>query len=306
MSQSQTDACRLQALIERSPVACAFVRDGVFETAGEPALHLFARSDDEPLAGVPVRQVLVSDAAHAALEQQIAAAFAEGRPIDDEVEFVRRDGSRFWGRLRASPVQWSDPAGPALWFVEDATEQRRERMQPHWQAIHDPVTELANRREFDRQVAAHLGSRRREPVSVLVVDIDDFSAVNELMGFDGGDQALLTLGALLVAKVRASDVVARLEADRFGIVLPGCDQHYAELLAEKLRAEIARQRLRWGLKRMRVTARIAVVQLGAALDSPSALLQSCIEALTEARAAGGDTVRVAQLARSGWAEAAGA
>lgn len=290
------DAVNLQALIERSPIACAFVRDAVFEIAGDPLNQLFAHAGDAGVQGLSTRTVAVSEAAHVALAQHVLAAFEAGRPFDDEVEFARRDGSRFWGRLRASPVHWNDPGGLALWFIEDVSEARQRRLQPHWTSIHDPLTELANRREFDRRLADHLGSRRRAPVSVLMLDLDGFADVNALFGAEGGDRALYSIGALLVAKVRASDLVARLDADCFGVLLPACDQHYAQLLADKLRAEIARHRLRWGMKRMRVTARLAVVQLGGALDSPQAVFDAGQRALLDAKLAGGDTVRVAQPA----------
>ena len=297
ITPASTDSdLRLRSLLERSPVAFAFVRGGTIETVGESFDHLFAHDHGSGMAGSSIRAVAVSDAAYTALARAVEAAFGAGRPFDDEFEFVRADRSRFWGRVRASPLHWDDPAGLALWFVEDVSEARQRRLQPHWQAIHDPVTELANRPEFDRRLADHLGSRRHEPVSVLVLDLDGFAGVNALFGEEGGNQALFSIGAQLVARVRASDLVARLDADRFGVLLPACDQHYAELLADKLRAEVARVRLRWGMKRMRVTARIGVAQIAPVFTTPQDVLDACAGALAEAKAAGGDTVRVAYTA----------
>ena len=284
---------RLHALMQLCPTACAFVRDAHFESVGEPLELLFARVESGGLVGQPTRSVMVSDAAHASLQEQLATAFAAGLPFDGEVELMRRDGSRFWGRLRAAPVRWDDAAGLALWFVEDVTKARQHRLQPYWQSTHDPVTELANRREFDRRLSDHLSLRRRQPVSVLMIDIDRFVDVNGTLGQEGGDRALQTLGARLLSKVRASDLVARLHADCFGVLLPDCELHYALLLADKLCDEVSRERLRSGVKNLRVTASIGATQLGDQVREPQAVVDACALAVAQAKAAGGNTVRVA-------------
>lgn len=305
MSQPTTDdAARLFALLQRCPTACAFVREAIFESVGEPFEHLFSNTGPDGLAGHPTRSVMVSDAAHIALHDQLTTAFVAGQPFDAEVELLRHDGSRFWGRLRASPVCWHDPAGVALWFVDDVTQARQHRMQPHWQAMHDPLTELANRREFDRRLSDHLALRRRQPVSVLMIDVDRFATVNAALGEEGGNRALHTIGARLLSKVRASDLVARLENDCFGVLLPDCELHYALLLADKLCDEVSRERLRAGVKSLRVTASIGATQLGAQVCSPQAVLDICADAVAQAKAAGGNTVRVAGWADFDQAEAA--
>jgi diguanylate cyclase (GGDEF)-like protein len=291
------DSTRLQVLMQRCPTACAFVSDAAFESVGELFDLLFLGPESDGMAGHATRSVMVSDAAHGGIHRQLEAAFAAGLPFDGEVEMLRRDGSRFWGRLRASPVRWDDPTGTALWFVDDVTQARQHRLQPHWQSAHDPLTELANRREFDRRLSDHLSLRRRQPVSVLTIDIDHFAKVNATLGPDGGDRALQTLGARILSKVRASDLVARLHADCFGVLLPDCELHYALLLADKLCDGVSRERLRAGTKSLRVTASIGATQLGEVIREPQAVIDACAIAVSQAKAAGGNTVRVA-----GWEE----
>ncbi len=295
--QSQHDAAdpiaaRMRALLVRAPLAVAFVGAGRFEVVSEHFNHLFGHGDETDLAGTDQRAVVVSEAAHQALHARMGTAFGAGRPLDEEVEFVRRDGSRFWGRLQATPVHWEQPAGEAMWVVEDVTAARTQRMQPTWSAKHDEVTELANRREMERRLAEHVGSRRHEPVSVLFIDIDKFSEVVHGMGAEVAEHFLYGLGQMLVTKVRASDTVARLEHDHFVVLLPDCDQHYAQIVAEKVRSAIAAYRLRWGLHRARVKASLGVVQLQPSLDTVEAVLGAGELACTEAKAAGGDSVRV--------------
>jgi len=297
-------AARLKALLVRAPTAAAFVSGQRFEVVSEEFNHLFGFGDDSDLAGLGTRAVHTTDVAHAALHERAATAFAAGRPLDEEIEYVKRDGHRFWGRLQATPVHWDAPAGESLWIVEDVTAARAQRLQPTWTAKHDAVTELANRREFERRLAEHVGSRRSDPVSVLWLDVDKFSDVVKDMGTEVGDHFLYGLGQMFTAKVRASDLVARLEEDHFAILLPDCDQHYAQIIAEKVRAAVAAYRLRWGLHRTRVKASLGVVQIQPTLTSVDAVLGGAALACTEAKAAGGDSVRV-YVPAGGYEELAG-
>lgn len=285
-------AARMRALLVRAPMAVGFVHGGSFEVVSEQFNHLFGHGDETDLSGRPTRDILVSDLAHAGLAERLGAAFQAGRPLDEEVECVRKDGSRFWGRLQATPVHWDAPSGEALWIVEDVTAARQLRLQPTWTAKHDVLTELANRREFERRLAEHVGSRRHEPVSVLWVDVDHFKEVSAQMGGEVASHFLYGLGQMLVTKVRATDPVARMEDDHFAVLLPDCDQHYAEIVAEKIRSSIAAYRLRWGLHRTRVKACVGVVQLQPNLETVEAVLGAATLACAEAKAAGGDSVRV--------------
>lgn len=298
MSSSTIDAVAgLRAVLQQGPAALAFVRQAQFELLGEPFEDLFSHPGHAPLAGQPTRAVMTSDAAHGSLQDQLASAFSAGMALDVEVELRRYDGSRFWARLRAAPLLWDQPTGDALWSVEDVTQARKHRMQPQWQALHDPLTELANQREFDRRLTDHLTQRRRQPVSVLMIDIDGFGAANSTLGQEGGNRALHTIGARLLSKVRASDLVARLEADCFAVLLPDCELHYALLLAEKLCDEVSRDRLRTGVKSIRVTASIGAIQLEPQFNTTQLVMDACAEAVLQAKAAGGNTVRLA-----GWVD----
>ena len=283
---------RLHALLDRSPVATAFMRDQRFSQVGAQMNHLFHCADDAGLTGQPTRSVHVSDAFHAGVHQRMLEAFAVQHPFDEEIEYVRRDGTRFWGRLQAMPLGWGEPGGEALWMIEDVTTTRRQREHPTWASAHDNLTELCNRREFERRVADHVGSRRHEPVCMLHIDLDHFAAVNVQFGNAGGDHALFEIAALLQAKVRTSDLAARLEGDHFAVLLPACDEHWAQLIADKLRLAIGQFRVRWGDKRARVPTSVGVVQISLAMTTADAVMAAAATACREAKEAGRNCVRV--------------
>lgn len=292
MSTSPADATRLEVLLQRSPLAVAFVAGGRFTRVSEPFNHLFGLAEDGDLGGGETRSVFVSDAAHAACSELLSKGFQSGKPIDEELELLRRDGHRFWGRLQATPLAWDQPQGEALWVLSDVTAARAERLAPTWTAKHDPVTELANRREFERRLSEHVGSRRGDPVSVLWLDLDRFGDIVSGMGDETAKHFLYGIGQLLQQKVRATDTVSRAEHDRFAILLPDCDLHYAEIVAEKVRAAISGYRLRWGLHRARLKTSIGVVLVQPQLETADSVLAAATLACGEAKAAGGDCVRV--------------
>ncbi len=282
---------RLTALIEHAPVAFAVVRGERFELVSDQLNQLFACPDGAGLDGAGTRGILATEAAADGVHERLAQAALAHQPFVEEVECTRRDGGRFWARLRATPVQWAQPAGDALWWLQDISAERQHRLAPTWSSSHDTLTELANRREFERRVADHTGSHRRESVSVLWVDVDRFAAVNAKLGQGAGDQLLMVLARLVVNKLRTNDLVARIEGDRFGVLLPSCDRHFALIVAEKLRATVAGHRMRWGVSSMKVQASIGVVQIDPVLDTVASVLNAAQQACAAAKQAGGDCVR---------------
>lgn len=121
---------------------------------------------------------------------------------------------------------------------------RRESMQELYRANEslrraaeeDYLTKLYNRRYFSDRLQRELGSAQStgRPVALLLADLDDLKAVNDALGHEAGDNAILRAAAVLSANVRGTDVVARLGGDEFGILLPGASREVAETIAERV------------------------------------------------------------------------
>ncbi|MFG6447287.1 GGDEF domain-containing protein [Roseateles sp. BYS180W] len=288
---SAAAAARLHAVLQHAPTAMAFVRDAHYQGMSEHCRRLLAWDDAHAAEGAPLQSMFPSSGALQQCMERLAQCLAQGIPLRAELELQRHDGSRFWADVQAWPVSPED-VSTTLWVLHDVSEARALRMQPNWIARHDPVTELANRREFARRLTDHVGSRRREPVSVLYIDLDRFARIVDKQGREVSDHYLNELGQLLVRTFRTSDLVARLDADHFAVLLPNCDQHFGELVAQKVRSAIASHRLHWGLHRDRITASVGAVQVQGALDTVEAVLGAAELACTEAKAAGGNCVRL--------------
>ncbi|MBT0569655.1 GGDEF domain-containing protein [Curvibacter sp. CHRR-16] len=110
-------------------------------------------------------------------------------------------------------------------------------------SLRDPLTGLANRRQFQSVLerAIDMVARSGEPALLLMLDIDHFKQVNDNYGHAAGDSVLQAIARSLSASVRPMDTVARLGGEEFAILLPSCQPSYGISVAERLRAQIEEQ-----------------------------------------------------------------
>jgi diguanylate cyclase (GGDEF)-like protein/PAS domain S-box-containing protein len=133
------------------------------------------------------------------------------------------------GTTQGASVLWHDASGEA------SLEERCHSL--YEQAIRDPLTQLANRAEFDRVhakfVEAHL--ERRLPCSLIICDIDRFKRVNDTYGHQAGDEAIKGFAQLLKSACRPGDLVARYGGEEFVMLCADCNNATAAARAEQLR-----------------------------------------------------------------------
>ncbi len=282
---------KMRAVMGNAPVGIAFTRLSHFELVSVQFNRIFGYESDQ-LVGQPTHIICTSQEDHRAMGERIAAAFADGRMFDEELELVRADGSRFWSRRQGAPVSAGDLAAGAIWIVTDVTESRRQREQLSWTAAHDPLTNLVNRREFELRLGEQLRERRKGgPMSVLFIDLDHFKAVNDTAGHAAGDELLKNIAAILTQRVRAGDIAARLGGDEFAALLRGCDGATATQVAEHICAKVQAYRLTWGGLSLQVGASIGVVEIDDSFADVAAVMVAADAACYAAKRAGRNTVR---------------
>ena len=155
--------------------------------------------------------------------------------------------------------------------------------------VTDELTGVASRRGLLDRLRAETSraARHGQPLSFLMIDADDFKAINDRYGHSTGDQILAFLAAAVQKMIRNSDVLGRLGGEEFGIILPETDLHDAALLAERIRAQIEAQRMEGKSGGIRVT-----VSMREGSPDVEDLLHRADAAMYVAKAEGRNCVRV--------------
>jgi diguanylate cyclase (GGDEF)-like protein len=161
-------------------------------------------------------------------------------------------------------------------FVNDTARQYGRLWEEHrlmqTLALCDPLTDLPNRRACEitlrREIAR--GVRETKALSVILLDVDHFKAINDRFGHEAGDRVLVGIAQLLRDNLRASDAPARWAGDEFVAVLPATDLEQAQLVAERIRSAVAGSELGSGSNKITVT--LGVTQLVAGGDDVASLL----------------------------------
>jgi diguanylate cyclase (GGDEF)-like protein/PAS domain S-box-containing protein len=162
--------------------------------------------------------------------------------IQREIRITGQGGGSRWVAIGVSVVR--DGAGHpvnAVLQAIDLTERKRVEGQLQHLADHDPLTGLLNRRRFESELEREVDRVRRYggDAAVLIVDLDEFKAVNDTYGHAAGDELLIAISDSLRATLRSSDLLARLGGDEFGVVLPATSLTEATALGERIRAAVA-------------------------------------------------------------------
>ena len=230
-------------------------------------------------------------------EEVIAAG---ERGTSAESRFVRSDGSERWTEIHRRALRVNDK-----WLIitigRDITERkaaeedlRRALEQLEQLALQDPLTGLANRRRFterfDYDVAQ--AARTKTPLSLLMVDIDHFKAINDEYGHLAGDSCLKALAKLLTATVRAIDLVARFGGEEFVVLLPDTSVTQSFIAGERMRCAVQARpvAIREGTPPVAVTVSVGAATSEGSSPKLEEILARADEAVYRAKRAGRNQV----------------
>jgi diguanylate cyclase (GGDEF)-like protein/PAS domain S-box-containing protein len=165
-----------------------------------------------------------------------------GRVGRHECRLVDSTGRTVPVQVVTSRVDRTDArASHLVMVIEDIAERKAAEERLMHRAVHDPLTGLPNRRLFDDRLnhALERGHRDGTPTCVVVVDLDDFKAVNDRWGHLAGDELLTAFATRLDGVLRASDTAARLGGDEFAVVCEDTGEEEAKALVRRLREALA-------------------------------------------------------------------
>jgi diguanylate cyclase (GGDEF)-like protein len=171
---------------------------------------------------------------------------------------------------------------------ETSLEQRCQNL--HEKATKDPLTQVANRAEFDRVHAMFVTAHQQQhvPCSLMMCDLDRFKLVNDTYGHQAGDAVIQCLASLLKSSCRPGDLVARYGGEEFVLLCADCDNASATRRAEQIRASLS-QIVQPKLDDRSVTVSFGVTEIQPG-DTPETMLRRADRALLKAKANGRNTV----------------
>lgn len=252
----------------------------------------------ERLTGVPAAEVLGTDG-------HLHSFYADARPTLADLVIQNRTGDieRYYPRSandhhlpgQLATESWCDmPRGDrrrclatdaspifdefgnleaVVQTLRDVTEEKAAHSALEQLATRDGLTGLANRRCFDDTLKAEWGRalRQQQPLSLLMVDVDNFKAYNDANGHVGGDECLKRIATAVASEMRATDLVARYGGEEFAVILPNQSLKGAAIVAERVRCRVERLRLPNG----QVAGQHVTVSIGAATAIASADTDPC-------------------------------
>ena len=175
---------------------------------------------------------------------------------------IRQNGSTIPIEASAAPMRndQGDVMGAVMVF-QDVSQARRLTKQLSYQASHDALTGLYNRRMFEEYLETALINVQEEDRhhALCYIDLDQFKIVNDTCGHMAGDELLRQLASILHGCIRDGDILARLGGDEFGVLLENCPIPQAGQIADKIRQQVKGFRFGWQDKSFEIGASIGVV-----------------------------------------------
>jgi len=197
--------------------------------------------------------------------------------------------------LTVTPLKTANGETTGLVLVlHDTSELRGLTRQMTYQASHDALTGLVNRREFERrlQEAMDLAANGDAAHALCYLDLDRFKVVNDTCGHTAGDNMLREVAAIIKEAVRDSDTVGRIGGDEFALLLVGCPLEKARQIADDVVHSVSDYRFVWKDKIFNIGVSIGLVEIGRGGGAIEDLMNSADSACYVAKKQGGVHVHV--------------
>ena len=305
--QSEASLLEEKTLIE---VTLHSIGDAVITTDAGGNIQYFnpmttelTRQRLEDVRGRPVRDVLrlIDEDSRRTVESSVEACLREGIVVgaEEHVVLVRADGSEVDVVNTAAPIRAKDGGllMGAVLVIHDVSRARKMAKQLSYQASHDDLTGLFNRREFERRLGKTVSEVESGRVghALCYMDLDQFKIVNDTCGHIAGDELLRQFAAILHEKIRDTDTVARLGGDEFGVLFERCDIEVARRIAESLLSRVREFRFIWDDHAFDVGVSIGLVSITSCEQSVTDIMSAADVACYAAKEAGRNLVNVYRL-----------
>jgi len=268
------DAVRAEK--ERAQITLASIGDAVIRTDAQgyveylnPAAERLIARQAADVIGQPLTWlfgVVDEESSRPTLDDQIDRILKGGDlGINTRPHFLmRHDGLSVPISMAGMPLYKDGLVAGAVLVLHDMTSEKKYIARLSWQASHDSLTKLANRREFEHRLERALQRDDRSVErghALMFIDLDQFKIINDTCGHAAGDKLLCEVSTSLQQHLRGNDLLARLGGDEFAVLLENDDIGHAAIVAERLRQAVQDMNFVWNERSFTITASIGLVQM---------------------------------------------
>lgn len=291
---------------ERAEVTLYSIADSVItvDTDGHvqfinPAAEKLLAISNEEATGRTYNELIniIIDSSETLEVDLLQQCFTTGETVafPDNASIINNDTCLIAVEATIAPMKsdTGDFMGAAI-VIQDVSNTRKLTRQLSYQASHDMLTGLYNRRKFEErfsEILLNVAENNQEHV-LLYLDLDQFKIVNDTCGHVAGDELLQQLPILFHKVFRAGDLIARLGGDEFGVLLENCNLKQAAIIADKVRKQIKDFRFVWEENAFEIGVSIGVVAINAENADMAHIMSSADIACYAAKDAGRNRVHV--------------
>jgi diguanylate cyclase (GGDEF)-like protein/PAS domain S-box-containing protein len=288
---------KFRAIFEQAAVGMAQVGEGGRLLDVNQALCEILRYPQAKLLGLSYSDLVHPEDREIGRQQRhdILAGAVDSYTIEQRL--LRGDGGTVWGKLTVSGIRHEGThQSYYIAILEDVSESRRLSVELNYQATHDSLTGLINRRAFERRLAESLRRARvgNAEHALCFIDLDQFKIVNDTSGHFAGDHLLRQVADIFRRTLREGDLLARLGGDEFGMILENCSLDTASMIAEKLRKALDETSFAWDDRSFSIGCSVGLVPITAASADTSSLLRAADIACYLAKEQGRNRVYVSR------------
>jgi diguanylate cyclase (GGDEF)-like protein/PAS domain S-box-containing protein len=285
---------KLSLAVEYSPNAVMMTdAQGIIEYVNPKFSEITGYQPSEVVGRTP--KILKSQETDGKVHRELWRTIQSGKEWWGELRNLRKDGEAYWSKEHISPIK--DSQGKVSHFVaiiEDVTEARLINEKVSYQATHDALTDLINRREFER-ILGNLVETQATHAShnaLCFLDLDQFKVVNDTAGHVAGDELLRQLGRMLKKHLRQGDILARLGGDEFAILMEHCTAEQSLYKADEIRRMVEEFRFAWEENIFAVGVSIGITEVNSQTISSLDALKQADMACYAAKDAGRNRVHI--------------
>ncbi len=229
---------------------------------GRSAMDIFHYSDEK---GHPIEEE----------DSFLLKSYAAGEPVKSrETVFWHKLGHPIPVQCTIHPLTIEDRTEGSVVAFSDISERKLLEMELRWQASHDALTKLYNRRSFEEQLLAESErvKRSKETSALLYLDLDRFKYINDTAGHAAGDQLLIEISREMTKRLRKADMLSRLGGDEFAIILRNVNADDVLEVADQFRKMLDEYMFVYNNKQYKVNGTIGISLIDRHAESPGEIL----------------------------------